>query len=364
MWNNIAHAPFSHFQFGFRHVRQAFEASDVVMLVRNPQRCSNKKWKEPPSAAATELSLRGSLELTTWEHDDQTRAKPHHDRRKALPEWGWFMLVSKVRRIAQNWWTWSDPNDGKPSPSSWEIGRPGCWKAQGPSFSQNLHIKNPQIKADFCPIPDFFHQELDASDAQHAVRSRDNSHGKMMKTTCIWVSTFRVPEVSEFPAPFPYQSACLCKEYYKTQQGITEVESFIPKKKSSKSIKTGWWFGCHFFIFPYIGNLIIPIDVHIFQRGGLTTNQKISWLLNHSSPPKKYVDMSWLVSWSPSCFPHSHDWIQGWLRTWPCWVLLRFWPRFRWDVACLARGLDRWARDCWALRFRRKKKRCAGRRFS
>ena len=28
-----------------------------------------------------------------------------------------------------------------------------------------------------------------------------------------------------------------------------------------------------FFIFPYIGNLIIPTDFHIFQRGGPTTNQ-------------------------------------------------------------------------------------------
>ena len=28
----------------------------------------------------------------------------------------------------------------------------------------------------------------------------------------------------------------------------------------------GWWFGT-FFVFPYIGN-IIPIDCHIFQRGG------------------------------------------------------------------------------------------------
>ena len=35
---------------------------------------------------------------------------------------------------------------------------------------------------------------------------------------------------------------------------------------------TGWWFGT-FFIFPYIGNFIIPIDFHIFQRGGPTTNQ-------------------------------------------------------------------------------------------
>ena len=30
------------------------------------------------------------------------------------------------------------------------------------------------------------------------------------------------------------------------------------------------------FIFPYIGNVIIPTDFHIFQRGGSTTNQ-IMW---------------------------------------------------------------------------------------
>jgi len=29
----------------------------------------------------------------------------------------------------------------------------------------------------------------------------------------------------------------------------------------------------HVFIFPYIGNFIIPTDFHIFQRGGSTTNQ-------------------------------------------------------------------------------------------
>ena len=35
---------------------------------------------------------------------------------------------------------------------------------------------------------------------------------------------------------------------------------------------SGWWFGTSF-IFPYIGNVIIPIDFHIFQRGRSTTNQ-------------------------------------------------------------------------------------------
>ena len=39
--------------------------------------------------------------------------------------------------------------------------------------------------------------------------------------------------------------------------------------------ETGWWFGT-FLIFPYIkGIIIIPIDVHIFQKGGPTTNQEM-----------------------------------------------------------------------------------------
>ena len=39
---------------------------------------------------------------------------------------------------------------------------------------------------------------------------------------------------------------------------------------------TGWWFGT-FVVFPYIGNFILPIDFHIFQRGGPATNQ-IIWV--------------------------------------------------------------------------------------
>jgi hypothetical protein len=29
----------------------------------------------------------------------------------------------------------------------------------------------------------------------------------------------------------------------------------------------GWWFGTFFFMFPYIGNVIIPTDALIFFRG-------------------------------------------------------------------------------------------------
>ena len=38
---------------------------------------------------------------------------------------------------------------------------------------------------------------------------------------------------------------------------------------------TGWCFGCHF-LFSHILGRIIPIDFHILQRGGPTTNQLAS----------------------------------------------------------------------------------------
>ena len=47
------------------------------------------------------------------------------------------------------------------------------------------------------------------------------------------------------------------------------------EKSSQVSVRYCSWLvvWLPFLIFPYIGNLIIPIDVHIFQRGGPTTNQ-------------------------------------------------------------------------------------------
>ena len=48
---------------------------------------------------------------------------------------------------------------------------------------------------------------------------------------------------------------------------------FQPPKRS------GWWFGCHFLFSMNIGNVIIPIDFHIFQRGGPTTNHPKDLLL-------------------------------------------------------------------------------------
>ena len=51
----------------------------------------------------------------------------------------------------------------------------------------------------------------------------------------------------------------------------TEPGTFLENIRTWINL-AGWWFGT-FSIFPYIGFLIIPIDVHIFQRGGPTTNQ-------------------------------------------------------------------------------------------
>ena len=52
----------------------------------------------------------------------------------------------------------------------------------------------------------------------------------------------------------------------------TLVSSVFSKKSILKKL-SGWWFGT-FFIFPYIGNVIIPTDELIFFRGvGIPPNQ-------------------------------------------------------------------------------------------
>ena len=52
----------------------------------------------------------------------------------------------------------------------------------------------------------------------------------------------------------------------------TLVSSVFSKISILKQL-SGWWFGT-FFIFPYIGNVIIPTDELIFFRGvGIPPNQ-------------------------------------------------------------------------------------------
>ena len=49
-----------------------------------------------------------------------------------------------------------------------------------------------------------------------------------------------------------------------------------------------------FFIFPYIGFLIIPIDYHIFQRGGPTTNQLFIYFYRQAFPHFSPIRKTWI----------------------------------------------------------------------
>ena len=69
-----------------------------------------------------------------------------------------------------------------------------------------------------------------------------------------------------------------------------------------QSTFSGWWFGT-FFIFPYMGNVIIPTDSMIFQRGGAQNHQAVL-----------VSDQNWMVrSKNDSCASilwvrKSHQW--------------------------------------------------------
>ena len=57
-------------------------------------------------------------------------------------------------------------------------------------------------------------------------------------------------------------------------------------------ILSGWWFGCHLDYFPRnIGNVIIPIDFHIFQRG--SNHQPVMCFFLF---PSEYTTRNWFIS--------------------------------------------------------------------
>jgi hypothetical protein len=53
-----------------------------------------------------------------------------------------------------------------------------------------------------------------------------------------------------------------------------ENHNFLMGKSTINDHDTGWWFGT--FGKYLFGNVIIPIDFHIFQRGRYTTNQRMN----------------------------------------------------------------------------------------
>ena len=63
---------------------------------------------------------------------------------------------------------------------------------------------------------------------------------------------------------------------------------------------TGWWFGT-FFIFPYIGFLIIPTDFHIFQRGW--KHQPVYQRVRKWQNDWNWQTMKKLNGWQGSAYP-------------------------------------------------------------
>ena len=59
----------------------------------------------------------------------------------------------------------------------------------------------------------------------------------------------------------------------------TELDHAIKQMRQHMS-KSGWWFGTCF-IFPYIGNVIIPTDLHMFQRGLVNHQPEIDGMDPH-----------------------------------------------------------------------------------
>ena len=68
--------------------------------------------------------------------------------------------------------------------------------------------------------------------------------------------------------------------YLKLPDGKYAWQFALPCISDDKtSIYSCWLVVWNIFYFPYLVNVIIPIDFHIFQRGGSTTNQAdYSWL--------------------------------------------------------------------------------------
>ena len=81
--------------------------------------------------------------------------------------------------------------------------------------------------------------------------------------------------------------------------------SVAGNKQLARKNKYWWVVWLPFFIFPYIGLLIIPIDFHIFQRGGPTTNQ--------SSKQQVFeISLHWNSLWD---WPH----VLTLISLCPCW---------------------------------------------
>ena len=70
----------------------------------------------------------------------------------------------------------------------------------------------------------------------------------------------------ETPLEAPVMVHFTVLEVQQVAQLKSDREGELTKENWQIYYLAGWCFGA-FFIFPYIGNFIIPTDFHIFQRG-------------------------------------------------------------------------------------------------
>ena len=88
----------------------------------------------------------------------------------------------------------------------------------------------------------------------------------------------------------------------------------IPALSQLYHTNTGWWFGTSI-LFSHILGIIIPIDVHIFQRGGPTTNQN---RFPHDIPWSKTSPIGFPGRrWWTTCASTSAPPLKRWHRTMP-----------------------------------------------
>ena len=99
-----------------------------------------------------------------------------------------------------------------------------------------------------------------------------------------------------------------------------KTEQLYPAHSNPKLV-AGWWFGnvWNIFIFPYIGNVIIPIDFPIFRRVRYTTNQ---FSISPGDQEVSGAAGRWLFGGGVSPLGESGCWNIPWWRerlfVWPC----------------------------------------------
>ena len=86
-------------------------------------------------------------------------------------------------------------------------------------------------------------------------------------------------------------------------------------------INAAWWFGTCF-IFPHIGNVMTPTDLHIFQRGRYTTNQYGCYFHDSINFPSDSRLSMWYVWY------RFHIWKT--LNHLGMWNRFKIWPGWLW----------------------------------